>query len=42
MSLGAKPTSEGAAPMVAMINGERDADAGKLLSTDHDGGECPW
>lgn len=28
---GAKPTSEGAAPIVAMVNGTRDADAGKYI-----------
>ena len=29
---GAKPTSEGAAPIVKMLNGERDAEHGKFLT----------
>ena len=36
---GAKPTSEGSAPIVPMVNGERDAEAGRYL---HSTGEYPW
>ena len=36
---GAKPTSEGAAPMVKIINGEHDVDHGKFLNG---GGYFPW
>ncbi|KAF2848573.1 putative short-chain dehydrogenase [Plenodomus tracheiphilus IPT5] len=34
-----KPTSEGASPIVKMLNGGRDAEAGKFLTH---GGEYPW
>jgi NAD(P)-dependent dehydrogenase (short-subunit alcohol dehydrogenase family) len=37
--LGAKPTSEGAAPIVKILNGERDAEHGKFL---HGAGQYPW
>jgi len=36
---GAKPTSEGAAPMVNILNGERDAEHGRFL---HGTGQYPW
>ncbi|KAF3002103.1 hypothetical protein E8E13_009797 [Curvularia kusanoi] len=36
---GTKPTSEGAAPIVAILNGGRDADTGKFLTCD---GEYQW
>lgn len=36
---GAKPTSEGAKPMVGMLKGERDAEHGGFL---HEGGQYPW
>lgn len=36
---GAKPTSEGAAPIVKILNGERDAEHGRLL---HGTGQYPW
>ncbi|KAG9185511.1 hypothetical protein G6011_08055 [Alternaria panax] len=36
---GAKPTSEGAVPIVRILNGERDAEAGKHFRYD---GEHPW
>jgi NAD(P)-dependent dehydrogenase (short-subunit alcohol dehydrogenase family) len=36
---GAKPTAEGAGPMVPILNGERDADVGKYLNWN---GEWPW
>jgi NAD(P)-dependent dehydrogenase (short-subunit alcohol dehydrogenase family) len=36
---GAKPTSEGAAPMVNILNGERDAEHGHFL---HATGQYPW
>ncbi|KAH7079775.1 hypothetical protein FB567DRAFT_607231 [Paraphoma chrysanthemicola] len=36
---GAHPTSEGARPMVDMLNGNRDAEAGRFLTI---GGEHPW
>lgn len=36
---GAKPTSEGAAPIVKILNGERDAENGKFL---HATGQHPW
>ena len=36
---GAKPTSEGAAPIVKLLNGERDAEHGKLV---HGDGQYPW
>jgi NAD(P)-dependent dehydrogenase (short-subunit alcohol dehydrogenase family) len=36
---GAKPTSEGAAPIVKILNGERDAEYGKFL---HETGQYPW
>ncbi|KAL8915063.1 MAG: hypothetical protein Q9171_000503 [Xanthocarpia ochracea] len=38
--LGAKSTSEGAAPMVAMLNGDRDDVAGKFIEYGHD--SFPW
>lgn len=38
-SNGAKPASEGARPMVDMLNGKRDDEDGKYL---HYGGEYPW
>ncbi|KAJ4331515.1 hypothetical protein N0V87_009096 [Didymella glomerata] len=38
-SNGAKPASEGAKPMVDMLNGKRDDEAGKYS---HYGGEYPW
>lgn len=37
---GAKPTSEGAAPIVRILNGERDAEDGKFLREAD--GEYPW
>ncbi|KAL8858262.1 MAG: hypothetical protein Q9178_005274 [Gyalolechia marmorata] len=40
VELGAKSTSEGAAPMVAMLNGDRDDVAGKLQEYGHD--SFPW
>lgn len=36
---GARPTSEGAAPIVKILKGERDAEHGKFLKAD---GEYPW
>ncbi len=36
---GAKPTSEGAAPIVKILNGERDAEHGGFL---HGKGQHPW
>ena len=36
---GAKPTSEGAAPTVKILNGERDAEHGGFL---HATGQYPW
>jgi NAD(P)-dependent dehydrogenase (short-subunit alcohol dehydrogenase family) len=36
---GAKPTSEGARPMLAILKGERDGEAGGFLT---DGGQWPW
>jgi NAD(P)-dependent dehydrogenase (short-subunit alcohol dehydrogenase family) len=36
---GAKPTSDGAAPIVKVLNGERDAEHGKFL---HATGQYPW
>lgn len=36
---GAKPTSEGAAPMVNILNGERDSEHGGFL---HDKGQYNW
>ena len=36
---GAKPTSEGAAPIVKILNGERDAEHGGFL---HETGQYPW
>ncbi|KAK7178513.1 hypothetical protein DPSP01_014633 [Paraphaeosphaeria sporulosa] len=36
---GAKPTSEGASPMVKILNGERDAEAGTFLTHS---GKYPW
>ncbi len=39
VELGAKPTSEGAAPIVKILNGERDAEYGKFLHVD---GQYPW
>jgi NAD(P)-dependent dehydrogenase (short-subunit alcohol dehydrogenase family) len=36
---GAKPTSEGAAPIVKILNGERDAEHGRFL---HETGQYPW
>ncbi|KAI9655881.1 MAG: hypothetical protein M1831_004726 [Alyxoria varia] len=36
---GAKPTSEGTAPIVSLLSGERDADHGKFV---HASGEYPW
>ena len=36
---GAKPTSEGTAPMVNILNGERDAEHGRLI---HGEGQYPW
>ncbi|KAL8847577.1 MAG: hypothetical protein Q9221_007397 [Calogaya cf. arnoldii] len=40
VELGAKPTSEGVAPMVAILNGERDGDAGKYIEYGYD--SFPW
>jgi NAD(P)-dependent dehydrogenase (short-subunit alcohol dehydrogenase family) len=37
--MGAKPTSEGAAPIVKILNGERDAEHGRFL---HGTGQYPW
>jgi len=39
LELGAKPTSEGAAPIVKILNGERDEEHGKFL---HGAGQHPW
>ena len=36
---GAKPTSEGAVPMVSILNGKRDAEHGGFL---HGEGQYPW
>lgn len=36
VEMGAKPVSEGTAPMVAMLNGERDGDSGKYLEYGQD------
>lgn len=36
---GAKPTSEGASPMVEIVNGERDSEHGGFLHVD---GQYPW
>jgi NAD(P)-dependent dehydrogenase (short-subunit alcohol dehydrogenase family) len=36
---GAKPTSEGAAPIVKILNGERDTEHGRFL---HGTGQYPW
>ena len=36
---GAKPTSEGAAPIVNLLNGERDAEHGGYV---HETGQYPW
>lgn len=36
---GASPTSEGAAPIVSILNGDRDDEAGCFLSKD---GQYPW
>ncbi|XP_014555550.1 hypothetical protein COCVIDRAFT_38752 [Bipolaris victoriae FI3] len=35
---GAKPTSRGAAPLVGIVDGERDADAGRFLTADTESG----
>ena len=37
---GAKPTSEGVVPIVAMLNGERDQDDGKYIEYGQD--SFPW
>ncbi|KAL8977005.1 MAG: hypothetical protein Q9205_007111 [Flavoplaca limonia] len=37
---GAKPVSEGTAPMVAMLDGERDEDSGKFINYGYD--SFPW
>jgi hypothetical protein len=37
--MGAKPTSEGAAPIVKILKGERDEEHGKFLHAD---GQYPW
>ncbi|EME86881.1 uncharacterized protein MYCFIDRAFT_162487 [Pseudocercospora fijiensis CIRAD86] len=37
---GAKPTSEGASPLVDIINGKRDAEHGKFLN--EKGDQYPW
>ena len=37
---GAKPAVDGARPMVAMLNGERDGDVGLFLNSDD--GQHPW
>lgn len=36
---GAKPTSQGAAPIVDLLNGKRDDEAGKFV---HEDGQYPW
>lgn len=36
---GAKPTSEGARPIVEILNGQRDAEHGGFLKI---GGQWPW
>ena len=36
---GAKPTSEGAAPIVDILNGKRDGEHGAFLKID---GQYPW
>ena len=40
VEIGAKPTSAGAAPIVAMLNGERDEDDGKLVEYGQE--SFPW
>ena len=40
IELGAKPTGEGAAPMVEMLMGKRDGDVGKFLK--HGMESFPW
>ena len=37
---GAKPTVDGARPMVAMLNGEKDEQSGLFLNSDN--GQHPW
>lgn len=37
---GAKPTSEGAKPIIDILKGDRDAEAEKFLNSA--GGEFPW
>lgn len=37
---GAKPTEEGASPMIAILNGEKDAEHGGYLNSS--GGQHPW
>jgi NAD(P)-dependent dehydrogenase (short-subunit alcohol dehydrogenase family) len=37
--MGAKPTSEGAAPIVNILKGERDEEHGEFLHAD---GQYPW
>jgi len=40
VEMGAKPTSEAAAPIVAMVNGERDEDDGKFVEYGQE--SFPW
>ncbi|KAI4144342.1 MAG: hypothetical protein L6R39_004225 [Caloplaca ligustica] len=40
VEMGAKPVTEGTAPIVAMLNGERDQDSGKFIEYGHD--SFPW
>ncbi|MCJ1379609.1 hypothetical protein MMC17_002711 [Xylographa soralifera] len=40
VEMGAKPTSEAAVPIVAMLNGERDEDDGKFVEYGHE--SFPW
>lgn len=37
---GAKPTVEGARPMVPILNGDKDSDHGEFLNSE--GGKHPW
>jgi NAD(P)-dependent dehydrogenase (short-subunit alcohol dehydrogenase family) len=39
---GMKPTSVGAAPIVEMVKGSRDEDAGKYLEYGYEHGSFPW
>ena len=39
LEMGAKPTREGSAPMISILNGDRDAEHGLFL---HKAGHYPW